>query len=164
MELNHRAKIYILINDNMSLLFTEGKWKAMSEGKADRRTWLKTVAAAIGGILVGAAAGYYGKPREVLERIITSTVTKTEVRTVTAAVPTPSPTPSPKPEEEMIRWWKEASKPYSGTTIKVLAQAWEPNFYLRDVVGPKFTELTGIKIDWELTSNELVMEKEILDM
>ncbi|MBS7645785.1 MAG: extracellular solute-binding protein [Candidatus Bathyarchaeia archaeon] len=132
----------------------------MSEGKADRRTWLKTVAAAIGGILVGAAAGYYGKPKEVLERIITSTVTKTEVRTVAG----PSPTPSPKPEEEMMRWWREASKPYSGTTIKVLAQAWEPNFYLRDVVGPKFTELTGIKIDWELTSNELVMEKEILDM
>ncbi|MEM2910547.1 MAG: ABC transporter substrate-binding protein [Nitrososphaerota archaeon] len=130
----------------------------MSEKKVDRRTWIATVAAAIGGLAVGAAAGYFATPREVLEKMITTTVEKIETKTVTV---TGSP---PKPEEELIRWWKEASKPYSGTTIKVLAQAWEPNFYLRDVVGPKFTELTGIKIDWELTSNELVMEKEILDM
>ena len=151
-------------------------------GEVDRRTWLKTVAAAIGGIIVGAAAGYFGKPREVLEKVVTSTVTQMQTQRVTETVTagvgatatvTKTATETvtktvtgapPKPEEELIRWWKEASKPYSGTTIKVLAQAWEPNFYLRDVVAPKFTELTGIKVDWELTSNELVMEKEILDM
>jgi len=127
-----------------------------------RRTF---VASVIGGLLVGAAIGYFAKPREVLEKIITSTVTQYETKTVTQTVTAGvAPTVTPKREEELIRWWKEVSKPYSGKTAKILAQAWEPNFYLRDVVGPKFTQLTGIKIEWELTSNELVMEKEILDM
>jgi len=139
-------------------------------GNTGRRDWLKTVGATIGGIVVGAALGYSLKPVEerVLEKIITSIVTKTETATVggggTVTVTKTVTGAPPKPEEELIRWWKEVSKPYSGKTIKVLAQAWEPNFYLRDVVAPKFTELTGIKIDWELTSNELVMQKQILDM
>lgn len=137
-----------------------------------RRRYLEITGAIIGGAIVGAAAGWYGKPAEVLESIVTTTVERTATvektveKTVTVtAPPTPPPTPTPPPvEEEIIKWYKTAAEPYAGTTIKVLAQGWEPNFYLRDVVGPKFTETTGISIDWELTSNELVMEKEMLDM
>ncbi|MEM1587291.1 MAG: extracellular solute-binding protein [Candidatus Bathyarchaeia archaeon] len=138
----------------------------MSEKTISRRAWLATL---IGGLAVGAAIGYFARPREVLEKIITTTSTITEQLTTTVTITSPatvvttSPT-KPITKEDLIRWWKDVGRRYSGITIKVLAQAWEPNFYLRDVVAPKFTELTGIKVDWELTSNELVMEKEILDM
>jgi hypothetical protein len=44
-------------------------------GKAiSRRAWIASV---IGGLIVGAAVGYLAKPREVIERIITSAVTVT---------------------------------------------------------------------------------------
>jgi len=138
----------------------------MSEKTISRRAWLATL---IGGLAVGPAIGYFAKPREVLEKIITSTVIMTEHLTTTVTVTSPAavtttPTAKPITQEDLIKWWKETGRRYSGITIKDLAQAWEPNFYLRDVIAAKFTELTGIKVDWELTSNELVMEKEILDM
>jgi len=148
------------------------------EGKVNRRTWLQTVAAAIAGIAVGAAVGWYSKPAKVLEKIITSTVTKSTTvtapgaattvtvpgaaTTVTKTVTTVPPTPAMA--EKLREWWRKVTEPWRGKRIKILAQAWEPNYYLRDVVGPKWEKLTGIKIDWELTSNELVMEKEIMDM
>ena len=155
----------------------------MSGSKVNRRTWLSTVAAAIVGLAVGAAAGWFAKPKEVLEKVITTTVertvtvgatgattvtvpgsatTVTKTKTVTHTV-TAAPT-TPAAEEKLREWWRKVTEPYRGKRIKILAQAWEPNYYLRDVVGPKWEELTGVKIDWELTSNELVMEKEIMDM
>jgi len=150
-------------------ILTQQQGIKMGKEEVNRRKYLQIAGATIGGVLIGAAAGWYGKPREVLEKMVTETVERTVTKTVTTTAPpvtptlTPTPTPTPTPEL-IASWYKKAAEPYGGTTIKVLAQGWEPNYYLRDVVGPKFTDITGITIDWELTSNELVMEKEMLDM
>jgi multiple sugar transport system substrate-binding protein len=152
-------------NLNISITIKNDK---MSGGeKVDRRTTLKIVSGTVAGLVIGGVAGWFARPAEVTAEIVTRTVTETVTEragTVTTTQTVTAPATLPEPEEKLIRWWKEAGRRYSGITIKILAQAWEPNFYLRDVVAPKFTELTGIKVDWELTSNELVLEKEILDM
>ena len=43
---------------------------------------------------------------------------------------------------------KEAAKPYSGTEIHVICEGYPPCYALRDV-SKEFTEITGIKINFE---------------
>jgi len=45
--------------------------------EVDRRKYLQIAGAAVGGAVIGAAAGWYGAPAKVLEKIITETVEKT---------------------------------------------------------------------------------------
>jgi multiple sugar transport system substrate-binding protein len=76
--------------------------------KVTRRDYLRYTGAAIGGLVVGGALGYLGKPAEVVEKTATFTVPGVE-RTVTApgaTVTVPGPTVTvtapPKPKEVVL--------------------------------------------------------------
>jgi multiple sugar transport system substrate-binding protein len=61
-------------------------------------------------------------------------------------------------------WWKAAAAPYAGVTIKGISESTPPSNYARDVLGPQFEKLTGIKVEFETTSWDQMYSKAIQDM
>ena len=61
-------------------------------------------------------------------------------------------------------WWKEAAQPYAGTTIRGVSESTPPSNYAKDVLAPRFQELTGITVEFEATSWDQMFDKEIKDM
>ncbi len=49
-------------------------------------------------------------------------------------------------------WWAAAAEPYKGTTITGISESTPPSRYAAEVLGPAFTALTGIKVNFEVTS------------
>ena len=61
-------------------------------------------------------------------------------------------------------FWADAGAPYKGTTISGVSESTPPSNYVRDVLGPAFTEATGIKVQFETTSWDQMYDKAIKDM
>lgn len=61
-------------------------------------------------------------------------------------------------------WWKEAAAPYQGVTIRGVSESTPPSNYVSEILAPKFTEATGIKVEFEATSWDQMYDKAIKDM
>ncbi len=61
-------------------------------------------------------------------------------------------------------WWKTAAQPYQGVTIRGISESTPASKYVAEVLGPKFTEETGIKVEFEATSWDQMYDKAIKDM
>lgn len=130
------------------------------------------VVAGVGGYYAGSAAAAPTTIRETVKETVTmtvpTTVTKTETVTVTAptatvTTPTPTVTVTP-PTPTRVFSYKEAARPYRGTTIRVVTENTPPAVALKEEVLPKFEEETGIHVEWEAVSWGDMYAKEITDM
>lgn len=61
-------------------------------------------------------------------------------------------------------WWKTAGEPYAGVVLHGVSESTPPSNFAKDVLAPKFEALTGIKVDLETTSWDLMYDKAIKDM
>ena len=61
-------------------------------------------------------------------------------------------------------WWATAAEPYKGTTITGISESTPPSRYSAEVLGPAFTALTGINVNFEVTSWDEMYNKPIKDM
>jgi len=61
-------------------------------------------------------------------------------------------------------WWAEAAAPYAGSVIRGVSESTPPSAYVSDVLAPQFTELTGIEVEFEITSWDQMYDKAIKDM
>jgi len=61
-------------------------------------------------------------------------------------------------------WWTRAAKPYKGVTIKGISESTPPSKFMQRVLAKKFQEKTGIKVEFEVTSWDMMYDKEIKDM
>lgn len=61
-------------------------------------------------------------------------------------------------------FWAEAAAPYAGVTIRGVSESTPPSSYVADVLAPQFTELTGINVEFEVTSWDSMYQKAISDM
>ncbi|MCU0511565.1 MAG: extracellular solute-binding protein [Anaerolineae bacterium] len=61
-------------------------------------------------------------------------------------------------------WWQAAAAPYAGTTIRGVSESTPPSNYVKDVLAPQFTALTGINVEFETTSWDQMYDKAIKDM
>ena len=163
----------------------------MSGEKVSRRRTLEIAAATVLGIIVGGVAGWFAKPREVMERLLTTTVTRTETvgtastvtttvtstvtKTVTAAPTAPpattttvttatTPTTLRPTKEEVLAWYAEKAKPWKGTTLKTVVEVNPPMEWNMNNAFAEFCEACGIKVDIEKGTHETVYQKEVLDM
>ena len=67
-------------------------------------------------------------------------------------------------DSESDAWWAEAGAPYAGVTIRGVSESTPPSNYVREVLAPRFTELTGINVELETTSWDQMYDKAIRDM
>ncbi|RIK52964.1 MAG: sugar ABC transporter substrate-binding protein [Chloroflexi bacterium] len=93
------------------------------------------------------------------------------------ACPAPA-TPSAAPAEEAAgeeaaaeeaapaeaSWWTTAAEPYKGATIHGISESTPPSRFAQEVLAPQFTELTGINVEFEVTSWDEMYNKAIKDM
>lgn len=61
-------------------------------------------------------------------------------------------------------WWASAAEPYAGVTIRGVSESTPPSAYVEEVLAPQFTELTGINVEFEITSWDQMYDKAIKDM
>jgi multiple sugar transport system substrate-binding protein len=61
-------------------------------------------------------------------------------------------------------WWAAAAEPYAGTTLRGVTESTPPSNYVKDVLAPMFTEMTGINVELETTSWDQMYDKAIRDM
>jgi multiple sugar transport system substrate-binding protein len=61
-------------------------------------------------------------------------------------------------------WWQEAGAPYAGVTLRGISESTPPSNYVRDVLAPQFTALTGINVELETTSWDAMYTNAINDM
>ncbi len=74
-----------------------------------------------------------------------------------------APAEAAAPAEE-ASWWTTAAEPYKGATIRGISESTPPSKYVSDVLAPQFTELTGITVEFEVTSWDEMYNKAIKDM
>jgi multiple sugar transport system substrate-binding protein len=61
-------------------------------------------------------------------------------------------------------WWRQAGEAFAGTTLHGVSESTPPSNYVREVLAPRFTELTGINVELETTSWDQMYDKAIRDM
>lgn len=61
-------------------------------------------------------------------------------------------------------FYKEAGAKFSGVTLRGVTESTPASNYVREVLAPKFEEMTGIKVDIETTSWDQMYDKAIKDM
>lgn len=61
-------------------------------------------------------------------------------------------------------WWAEAAAPYEGTVIRGISESTPPSQYVQDVLAPRFEEVTGIEVEFEVTAWDQMYDKAIKDM
>ncbi len=61
-------------------------------------------------------------------------------------------------------FWSDAGAPLKGTTITGVSESTPPSNYVKNVLGPAFTEATGINVNFETTSWDQMYDKAIKDM
>lgn len=61
-------------------------------------------------------------------------------------------------------WWTTAAAPYAGVTIRGISESTPPSRHSQEVLGALFTELTGINVEFEVTSWDEMYNKAIRDM
>ncbi|MBK8023172.1 MAG: extracellular solute-binding protein [Chloroflexi bacterium] len=67
-------------------------------------------------------------------------------------------------QDDAAAWWAEAGAPYAGVTLHGVSESTPPSNYVREVLAPRFTELTGINVELETTSWDEMYNKAIQDM
>jgi len=138
------------------------------------------VVAGVGGYLAGSAAApakTVTETKTVTGPASTVTVTKTSTVTKTVTSPTTVVTTTPPTTTTVTTppttvtttptkvWsYKEAAKPYRGTTIRVVTENTPPAVALKEEMVPKFEEETGIHVEWEAISWGDMYAKEISDL
>jgi multiple sugar transport system substrate-binding protein len=83
---------------------------------------------------------------------------------VLAACQTPVAQPATQPAATEASWWTTAAEPYKGVTIRGVSESTPPSRYVQEVLAPMFTEATGIKVEFEVTSWDEMYNKAIRDM
>lgn len=145
----------------------------MSE-RVDRRKFITgVIGGAVGGLIVGFAGGYLSAPAKAIVKTVTATktttigggapVTETVTKTVVPTEVKPEEMPLP-PEWEQMRdeqkkWLKEVGSKYAGHELLMTSEATPPSRAIQVLTDGYFTPLTGIKVTWELTPLEHVLEK-----
>lgn len=66
--------------------------------------------------------------------------------------------------QDDVSWWTTAAEPYAGVTITGVSESTPPSNYVKDVLAPQFTELTGINVEFETTAWDQMYDKAIKDM
>lgn len=61
-------------------------------------------------------------------------------------------------------WWQQAGQAFQGVTLHGVSESTPPSNYVREVLAPRFTELTGITVELETTSWDQMYDKAIRDM
>jgi multiple sugar transport system substrate-binding protein len=61
-------------------------------------------------------------------------------------------------------WWQQVGQPYAGVTIHGVSESTPPSNYVREVLAPRFEQLTGIRVELETTSWDQMYDKAIRDM
>ncbi len=61
-------------------------------------------------------------------------------------------------------WWTTAAEPYQGVTIRGISESTPPSSYAADVLAAQFEDLTGIRVEFEVTSWDQMYDKAIKDM
>jgi len=61
-------------------------------------------------------------------------------------------------------WWKEAAALYKGVTIRGVSESTPPSKAVRDYAAASFEKLTGIKVEFEVTSWDEMYTKSISDI
>ncbi len=61
-------------------------------------------------------------------------------------------------------FWADAAQPYEGVTIRGISESTPPSAYVQDVLAPAFEELTGITVEFEITSWDQMYNNAIQDM
>jgi len=67
-------------------------------------------------------------------------------------------------QEATPEWWKQAAALYKGITIRGVSESTPPSKAVRDYAAREFEKLTGIKVQFELTSWDEMYTKSINDM
>lgn len=155
----------------------------------DRRTALKIATGTVAGLVIGAAAGFFARPPE----IVTQTLTRVLTQTVTVTGATPPTIPAyppglsaedepylqaayrlidyiggdtvlsrPQLEEEIIHFVR-ASKPYRGQTLLVMYEAVPGAVWEEKNLAPRFKEITGINLTFEAMSNYDTIVRSVQD-
>jgi multiple sugar transport system substrate-binding protein len=86
---------------------------------------------------------------------------------VLAGCPAPAAQPAqPAAEAPAVEasWWATAAEPYQGVTIRGVSESTPPSRFVQEVLAPQFTEATGIKVEFEVTSWDEMYNKAIRDM
>lgn len=141
----------------------------MSGEKISKRQYAKIAGATLAGVIIGAVAGWYGKPEkreEILEKIMTTTVThfQTVTQKETVATKTETGVTGKVPTlEEVQRWYKEKAAPYKGVTLKYTIENNSITLYTSTLLH-EFSELTGIKLEEEQATHTGCYEKKLLDL
>lgn len=128
------------------------------KAKMTRRKYLKYGGGIVAAAVV-AAAGYgiyEGTKPTPTPTMPTQTPTPTPTLTPTS---TSTPTSPITPES----WWKEAAKPYAGTTIRWISESTPPSVAIDKATIKDFEDLTGIKVEDELTFYDDVHTKCMMD-
>lgn len=55
-------------------------------------------------------------------------------------------------------FWRSAAEPYSGTLLRGISENSPPSLYVRDVLAPAFTGDTGIGVELEISSIDVIEE------
>jgi multiple sugar transport system substrate-binding protein len=141
--------------------------------KVSRREALSTGAkiglAAGLGLVAGAVAGYFGgtltRPTTPTVKTVTETVTAptTITSTITKTVSVATPVTETK-KVAIEEWLKDVTRPFKGTTIRIIAESTPPSGWINSVLVPRFEELTGIKVEMERLGWDDVLKKELLDI
>ncbi|MDI3531484.1 MAG: multiple sugar transport system substrate-binding protein [Candidatus Atribacteria bacterium] len=61
-------------------------------------------------------------------------------------------------------WWQKAAEPYKGVVIKGISESTPPSKTMVEVAAPEFEKLTGIKVQFEVTSWDEMYNKSIQDL
>lgn len=61
-------------------------------------------------------------------------------------------------------WWKAAAQPFQGVTLHGVTENTPASSYIKDVLAPEFSKLTGINVEVETTSSDQAYDKSIKDM
>jgi multiple sugar transport system substrate-binding protein len=71
---------------------------------------------------------------------------------------------APAAEGGEASWWATAAEPYQGVTIRGVSESTPPSRYVSEVLASKFSEETGINVEFEVTSWDQMYDKAIKDM
>ncbi len=105
------------------------------------------------------------------KRMFGLTVLLMLIAMILVACPAAAPAPVEPAAEEgaaaadgEMDFWAKAAEPYAGATIHGISESTPPSRYVQEVLGPQFTEATGINVEFEVTSWDEMYNKAIKDM
>ncbi|MGB4075485.1 ABC transporter substrate-binding protein [Pseudomonas sp.] len=66
---------------------------------------------------------------------------------------------SPSAQEAELQWFVEASRPFQGVQVRVIAEHIPTHWYEANVLAPLFSQLTGIRVIHEVSGEDDVVNK-----